>query len=119
MTSERKEAEARKHKKATAKKAQAEASRQSAKNTALQQQQRTQILRSETFAAARRSDSNKVKKGIWEDGVDAAGGEIKRGGEEFVKTIPKDPQETLMHISARNGDADLLQWLVAHSEFHS
>ena len=49
--------------------------------------------------------------------MDAAGGEVKRGGEEFMKETPQDHQETLMHIAARNGDADLVEWLDTHSEF--
>lgn len=114
--SEKKEAEERQKNKASAKKAQAEASRQSAKNKARQQLQRSQNTRSQVFAAARRGDAEKVKKGIWEDEVDATGGEIKRGGEEFVKSLPTDPMETIMHIFARSGDADLIEWLIAHSK---
>ena len=80
------------------------------------QQQRGQALRSATFAAARRGDAKQVKKGVYEDNVDAAGGEVKKGCEEFVTTPPADPKETLMHIAAKNGDADLVEWLDAHSK---
>lgn len=72
--------------------------------------------RSAVFNAARAGDASKVKKGVWEDDVDAAGGEVKRGCERFVSSPPKDPQETLLHIAARNGDADLVEWLDAHSK---
>ncbi len=58
----------------------------------------------------------KVKKGIWEDNIDAAGGEIRKGCEAFVKVPPEDPKETLLHIAARCGDTDLLKWLDTHSE---
>ncbi|THH26471.1 hypothetical protein EUX98_g7720 [Antrodiella citrinella] len=112
---EKKESEARQKNKAKAKKAQAEASRQSAKDTTRQLLQRTQTLRSAVFAAARQGEAAKVKKGVWEDAIDAAGGEIKRGGEEFVKNLPKDPQETLMHICVRKGDVELFEWLDTHS----
>lgn len=61
-------------------------------------------------------DATKVKKGVWEDNVDAAGGEVKRGCEAFVTHSPADPKETLLHIAAKNGDAELVQWLEAHSK---
>lgn len=82
-----------------------------------QQQQKAQTIRSEVFAAARKGNVEKVKKGVWENSVDAAGGEIKRGGEDFVKNPPKDTLETLMHICARDGNAELLEWLDTHSTF--
>ncbi len=46
--------------------------------------QKTQALRSVVFAAARAGNATKVKAGVWEDDVDAAGGEIKRDCENFV-----------------------------------
>ncbi|EGN93280.1 hypothetical protein SERLA73DRAFT_189828 [Serpula lacrymans var. lacrymans S7.3] len=73
------------------------------------------MLRSAVFTAARSKDTEKVKKGVWEDNVDPSGGEIKAGCEEFVHVHPKDPQETLLHIAAFNGDADMVEWLDAHS----
>ena len=57
-----------------------------------------------------------MKKGIWEDNVDAAGGEVKKGSEEFVSKMPADSLETLMHIAASIGDADFVQWLDDHSQ---
>lgn len=113
---ERKEAEVRQRAKASTKKAQAEASRKSAADKALAQREQTQTLRSAVFAAARRGDDAKVKKGIWEEGVDATGGEIKKGSETFVKNVPKDPNETLLHIYAKRGDLNMIEWLDSHSE---
>src|ERR1700734_879804 len=105
---ERREAEQRQKIKKANKKGQAEASRKKAENAARTQQQRAQSLRSATFAAARVGDAKQVKKGVYEDNVDAAGGEVKKGCEEFVTTPPTDPTETLMHIAVKNGDADLV-----------
>lgn len=68
------------------------------------------------FSAARRGNSASVKKGIWEDHVDAAGGEVKKGCEAFVKSAPSDASETLLHIVAARGDLDLFQWLDTHGK---
>jgi hypothetical protein len=68
------------------------------------------------FAAARQRDADKVKKGVWENSVDAAGGEIKPNCSEFVRNEPEDPNETLLHIATKHGDLDLVEWLDAHSE---
>ena len=102
--------------KASTKKAQAEASRQSAENKARALQERSQTLRSAVFAAARAGESLEVQKGVWEDHVDAAGGEIKRGCDAFVKVPPRDPAETLAHIAAERGDLELFKWLDTHGE---
>ena len=67
------------------------------------------------FSAARQGDNEKVKKGVWEDEVDAAGGEVRRGCESFVKSMPADNSETLLHIATRRGDAELVEWLDTHS----
>lgn len=112
---EKKEREQRQKVKKANKKGQAEASRKKADEAARAQQQRAQMLRSATFAAARAGDASNVKKGVWEDNVDAAGGEIKKGCDSFITTAPADLNETLMHIAVKNGDADLIQWLDAHS----
>ncbi|KAI9570462.1 hypothetical protein HD554DRAFT_2018480 [Boletus coccyginus] len=112
---ERKEAEERQRAKAASKKAETESQRKKAAETAQLQQQRVQTLRSATFAAARAGDASKVKKGVWEDEVDPAGGEIKMGRENYVAVHPEDPMETLSHIAAQNGDTDLVEWLDAHS----
>jgi len=112
---ERKEAEERQRMKAAVKKAEAENQRRRAAETAQLQRQRVQTLRSAAFAAARAGDASKVKKGVWEDEVDPAGGEIKMGCENYVAVQPEDPMETLLHIAARSGDADLVKWLDAHS----
>ena len=76
---------------------------------------KAQEIRSAVFDAARKGDPECVKKGIRENGVDAAGGEIKPGCADFVKTPPEDPMETLMHISTTKGDLDLIKWLDSHS----
>ncbi|KAI6132142.1 DnaJ-domain-containing protein [Pisolithus croceorrhizus] len=98
---ERKEAEQRKREKSASKKAEAEARRRKAAESLEVQQRRAQTLRSVAFAAARAGDAQRVKKAIWEDLVDPAGGE--------------DPTETLLHIATQNGDVDLVKWLDAHS----
>jgi hypothetical protein len=80
----------------------------------------SQTLRSAAFAAARSGNAEKVKKYIYEDELDAAGGEIKTGCESFVDRKPKDPSETLLHIVAKKlGNADLVEWLDTHGEFSS
>ncbi|TBU50732.1 DnaJ domain-containing protein [Dichomitus squalens] len=112
---ERREAEKRQRQKASAKKASAEASRKTAEEKARAQQEQLQTIRSQIFAAARKNDAAAVKKGVWEQNVDAAGGEIRKGSEAFVKTQPADPKETLLHIAAKNGDVDLVEWLDSHS----
>ena len=96
------------------KKAQAEASRKSAETKAKAQHEQSQTLRSAVFAAARSGDSQKAKKGVYEDQVDAAGGEVKKGCDTYVKALPKDPLETLSHIAAESGNTDLLEWLDTH-----
>lgn len=113
---ERQEAERRQKVKASNKKAQAEASRKTAETKARLQYERVQTLRSEVFAAARNGDAAKVKMGVWENNVDAAGGEIKKGAEEFVKNPPTDPLESLMHIATARGDAGLVELLDTHSK---
>ncbi|KAI0670426.1 hypothetical protein C8Q78DRAFT_1079393 [Trametes maxima] len=112
---ERREAEQRQRRKASAKKAEAEALRKNAEQKARAQQEQLQTVRSKTFAAARRKDAASVKKGVYEENVDAAGGEVRRGAEAFVKNVPVDPKETLMHIAAKSGDVDLVEWLGSHS----
>jgi hypothetical protein len=49
--------------------------------------------------------------------VDAAGGEVIIGCEEFVQVPPKDSKETLLHIASRRGDINLVQWLDDHGEY--
>lgn len=114
--SERKEAEERQRVKAASRKTEAENQRKKAAETAQVQHQRVQSLRSATFVAARAGEASKVKKGVWEDEVDPAGGEIKMGCQNYVAVLPEDPMETLLHIAAQNGDADLVEWLDTHSE---
>jgi len=105
----------RRKQKAEAKKAEAEAERKSAAQKVRSQQQKSQTTRSAVFAAAMRGESAKVKKGVWEEGVDAAGGEIKPGMDEFVQSKPKDPKQTLLHLAVMHGDAELSEWLDRHS----
>lgn len=80
--------------------------------------ERPQRTRCEVFAAARNGDSAAVRKGVWEDNVDAAGGEILHGAIDPIAKRPKtwDPSETLLHIAVSKGDADLAEWLVNHSK---
>lgn len=114
-TVERKEAEERQRAKAASKKVEAESRRRQAAETAQAQQQRTQTLRSAAFAAARAGDAKLVKKSIWEDSVDPAGGEVKMGCEKFIGKQPQDPKETLLHIATQKGDVELVEWLNDHS----
>lgn len=109
--------EEKKEQDAKNKKSKAEENRKAATKSAQDSKQRQQTLRSAVFAAARSGDFAKVKKGIWEDQVDAAGGEIRDGCEKLVKKTPEDPLETLMHIAVKRDDKDLLEWLDSHSEF--
>ena len=118
-STDRREAEKRREAKAAKKKVQAEASRKSAEEKAQAQQERAQALRSAVFAAARSGNAKKVQQGVWEDSVDAAGGEIKPGCEAYFKSKLKDPLETLSHIVASNGDAELFEWLDTHGKWHS
>ncbi|KAF5389840.1 hypothetical protein D9757_003696 [Collybiopsis confluens] len=111
---ERAEAEERQKAKKGEKKAKAKVQRQQAQDSARARREKIQTNRSAVFRAARQGDAAQVKKAVWEDNVDAAGGEVKTGYEEFVKIMPKDPQETLLHIAARHGDSDLVQWLEEH-----
>lgn len=113
---EKRAAEARQKAKKAKKRGQAEASRQNAEMAVRSQLQRAQDLRSATFAAARAGDAAKVKKGVYEENVDAAGGEIKKGCEDFVAHTPKDPNETMLHIAVKNDDVELAKWLDAHSK---
>lgn len=118
--SERREAEQRQRVKNTEKKAKAEASRKSAEQRAQAQQQQQQVRRSEVFAAARRNDAAAVKKGVYEDDVDATGGEFRKNSDlgGFAKNHPRDAKETLLHIAASNGDLDLIEWLGSHGMGH-
>jgi hypothetical protein len=111
---ERIEAELRQKSKMEAKKAQVDAARRSSEEKARALLQKAQETRSSVFSAARAGHSDKVKKGIWEAAVDAAGGEIKPGCATYVKVAPKDPNETLLHIATRHGDLDLVGWLDSH-----
>lgn len=113
---ERLEAEQRQRQKVSQKKAQAEAQRKDAEQKVRDQLERSQALRSAVFSAARCGNSDEVKEGVYDKGVDAAGGEVKRGCDDFVETLPKDPQETLLHIAASQGDVDLVDWLIRHSK---
>ena len=112
-----KDAATRKKEKAERKRAKAKQDRQSAAKVLASQQEKMQALRSKVFTAARNGDADAVKKGVWEQDVDPSGGEIKPGCEHLVRQKPTDPQETLLHISARLGNRGLLEWLGSHSMF--
>jgi len=96
-------------------KAEAEASRKVTAQKVRMQQEKSQYLRSSAFAAARKGDAAAVKKAVWEDGVDAAGGEVKPGLGDMIKIKPEDPMQTFLHIAVVQGNTELVQWLEKHS----
>ncbi|KAJ3995961.1 hypothetical protein F5050DRAFT_1808196 [Lentinula boryana] len=112
---ERLAAEQRQKARNGARKAKVQAQRQQAEDATHARLEKVQKNRSAVFRAARQGNAEEVKKGIWENDVDAAGGEIKAGLEEFLKIPPKDPKETLSHIAARKGDFELVKWLDEHN----
>jgi hypothetical protein len=75
-----------------------------------------QKKRSAIFAVARAGRWEQVKKGIWEDCVDADGVEVLSGLEEIMPK-PKEPKETLLHLAAKAGVTDVFKWLVDHGEY--
>jgi hypothetical protein len=113
------QAEKRQKNKIEAKKAQAEAVRKTSEERAKLLLQQAQTTRSSVFAAAREGNSEKVKRGIWEDAVDAAGGEVKHGSANVVKDHPEDAKETLLHIASATGDFELVKWLDSHGTYSS
>lgn len=98
----------------------------------LDQLRTAQARRSEVFAAARAGRADLVRKGVWEDNV--AAGEPERlpgfvadqdaekenvgvGQKGKGKKSDKDDKEsveTLVHIAAKRGDAELVEWLIDH-----
>ena len=110
-----KDAATRQKEKAERKRDKAKRDRQSAAKTLASQQEKMQALRSKVFAAARTGDADAVKKGVWEQDIDPSGGEIKPGCDHLVRQKPADLHETLLHIAARHGDKDLVEWLGSHS----
>ena len=116
LLQERQQGEERRKQKRAAKKSQAKAKAQKAEETAQRMKERAQTLRSNVFQAAREKNSAKVKGGIDEFSVDASGGEVKIGCERFVKILPDDPRETLLHIATKNGDGDLVGYLDRHGK---
>lgn len=113
---ERLATEQRQKAKAKDRKAQARASSKATAKAKEAAQKRAQTTRSAVFAAARKGEAAKVKKGIWEDDVDAAGGEVLDGHLLFVPSMPSDLKETLLHIATKKGDAELVVWLDSHSK---
>ncbi|KAF8077828.1 hypothetical protein FPV67DRAFT_1463152 [Lyophyllum atratum] len=100
---ERKAAEERQRFKLLNKKADAESQRQKDAQTIRMRQERSQMIRSAVFAAARVGDTKKVEK-------------VKDGCQDLVE-LPhndSDPLETLLHIAARLGNRDLVEWLDGH-----
>jgi hypothetical protein len=77
-----------------------------------------QALRSSIFAAAKKGDAEAVKKGIYEDEVDAAGPEMLPGSDSKEAMKGANALETLLHIVVDNGDTKLAEWLLDHSQFH-
>lgn len=112
-----KDAASRQKEKAKRKREKAQQDRHTAARVLASQREKMQVLRSEVFAAARIGDASTVKRGVWEQDVDPSGGEIKPGCDHLVREKPTDPCETLLHIAARHGDKDLLEWLGSHSQF--
>lgn len=117
ISTERLDAENRHKAKVQAKKAQADAVRKSSEARAREIRRAAQEARTFVFAAARNGEAEEVKKYIWDDAVDTAGGEVKPGCSDFVKSQPGDPLETLLHIATKFGNLDLVQWLDSHSQF--
>ncbi|KAG6851252.1 hypothetical protein H0H93_011688 [Arthromyces matolae] len=111
---ERREAEERHKIKTSDKKVAAEARRQKDQEAMRVRLETAQKTRSAVFKAARNKDVDRVQRGIWEEHVDAAGGEVKDGCHDLVQIAPRDPQETLLHIAAGHGDHDLVKWLDGH-----
>lgn len=82
----------------------------------------SQKKRSKVFERARNGDAAAVKKGVWEDNVDAAGGEPLAGMENDSSFLGHhagqvDHNETLLHILAKHGDRQTVEWLLDHSAF--
>lgn len=79
--------------------------------------ERPQRIRSAVFEAARKGNVAGVKKGIWEDTVDAAGPEVLPRAVDLVKQRPADwnKLETLLHIAVSRGDQVLVAWLITHN----
>jgi hypothetical protein len=107
--------EKRRKAKKVKKKVTAEESKKSAEAAAVALLQRSQGTRSAVFAAARIGNAAGVQKGVWEESVDAAGGEVLPGAVAFVQQPPKDVQQTLLHIAAAKGDTGLIKWLIEHN----
>jgi hypothetical protein len=81
----------------------------------------SQKKRSKVFERARNGDAAAVKKGVWEDNVDAAGGEPLAGMENDASFLGQHGgqvgHETLLHIFAKHGDRQTVEWLLDHSAF--
>ncbi|KAG8943055.1 hypothetical protein FRC00_011411, partial [Tulasnella sp. 408] len=79
--------------------------------------ERPQRIRSAVFEAARKGNAKAVKKGVWEDAVDAAGPEVLPRAVDLVKERPADwnTLETLLHIAVSRGDQELVAWLIKHN----
>jgi hypothetical protein len=91
------------------------------KQTVQETRRASQRKRSDVFKLARSGDAEGVKKGIWEQNVDAAGGECLVGmGDDPIflessKDAGYDLKETLLHIFARHGELEMVKWLIDHS----
>lgn len=117
FTTEMREAHERQKKKQEDKIAKAEVQRKKAEEAKRAQNQKSQKLRSQVFRAARDGNSAKAKELIWEHSIDATGGEVKAGCEEYVQCKPKDLSETLLHIAVKQDNLDLVEWLTTHGKF--
>lgn len=74
---------------------------------ALRERQR---IRSAVFTAARAGDAVAVRKGVYEDSVDAAGPEALPNSPVEIKS-----KDALLHIAVAKQDLDLVSWLIDHS----
>lgn len=98
------------------KKAEVEDSRKFAAAAARSLQEKSQRARSEVFAAARASNTQKVKRGVSENNINTVGGEVLKGFEDLARIGLIDTKETLLHIAAQDGNLELVKWLDTHSK---
>lgn len=108
--------EARQKQRQAEKRERAEAERRAAEARVRAQQELTQKLRSEAFAAARRGDEEGVRRLVWDEDVNVTGGEFLVGRGSDGDKLQNDDLETLLHIAANQGKLELVEWLLKRSE---
>lgn len=114
---ERIQSDERQKQRAIKKKEKAEANRKAAEAHARAQSGHAQKLRSAAFAAARRGDAAEVRRLVWDESVNAGGGEVLDDMNSALDKKPKDGAETLLHIAAIQGNVELVEWLVKRSKY--